>query len=84
MNSRVRFDNNNSFMFYASNISWHIIMKARITITAFDQDKNEAKGEKKQKKRNLTRTWLVQRANSKNISLLRGRSWPPNKLFFTS
>ena len=47
MNSRDRFDNNISFMFKASNISWHIIMKARITITAFDKDKNEAKGKKK-------------------------------------
>ena len=56
MNSRDRVDNNISFMFNASNISWHIIMKARITITAFDEDKNEAKGKRKQKKRNLTRT----------------------------
>ena len=53
MNSRDRVDDN------ASNISWHIIMRARITITAFDQDKNEAKGRRRQKKRkpdsNLTR-----------------------------
>ena len=41
MNSRDRVDYN------ASNISWYIIMKARITITAFDQDENEAKGKKK-------------------------------------
>ena len=50
MNSRDRVDNNiklMSFMFNASNISWHIIMKARITIRAFDQDKNEAKRKKK-------------------------------------
>ena len=38
MNSHDHADNN------ASNISWPIIMKARITITAFDQDENEAKG----------------------------------------
>ena len=45
MNSRDRVDDNNiSFMFNASNISWHIIMKTTITITAFDQDENEAKG----------------------------------------
>ena len=37
MNSCDHADNN------ASNISWHIIMKARITVTAFDKDKNEAK-----------------------------------------
>ena len=43
MNSRDRVDDNISFMFDASNISWHIIMKARIIIIAFDQDKNEAK-----------------------------------------
>ena len=46
-------------MLNASNISWHIIMKARITITAFDQDKNKAKGKRKYKKTepdsNLTR-----------------------------
>ena len=35
MNSRDRVDNN------AFNISWHIIMKARISIIAFDQDENE-------------------------------------------
>ena len=54
--SRDRIDNNISFMFNASNISWHIIMKARITIGAFDQDKNEAKGKRKQRG-----TWLVTR-----------------------
>ena len=46
--SRDRVDNNISFMFNASFISWHIIMKATITATAFDQDKNEAKGKRKQ------------------------------------
>ena len=40
MNSRDRVDMNISFMFNASNISWHIIMKARIKITGFDEDKN--------------------------------------------
>ena len=34
-------------MFNVSKISWHIIMKARITITAFDQGKNKTKGKKK-------------------------------------
>ena len=53
MNSHDRVDDNISFMFNASNISWHIIMKA------FDQDKIEAKWRRKQKKRNPTRTWLV-------------------------
>ena len=46
--SRDRVDNNILFMFNASNINWHIIVKATITITAFDQDKNEAKGKRKQ------------------------------------
>ena len=47
-------------MFNASNIRWHIVMKGRITITAFD--KNEAKEKKKKKTEetepdsNLTRT----------------------------
>ena len=54
MNSRDRIDNIISFMFNASNISWHIIMKARITITAFDKDKKEAKGKKKTR----NGTWL--------------------------
>ena len=54
MNSRDRVDNNISFMFNASNISWHIIMKARITITAFDQDKNESKQKEKDNRRNGT------------------------------
>ena len=69
MNSRDRVDNNISFMFNASNIRWHIVMKGRVTITAFD--KNEAKKtnkKKKEKKRSLTRTWLVQRAKSAIIS----------------
>ena len=59
MNSRDRLDNNISFMFNASNISLHVIMKARITITTFDKGKNEAKGKRKTKKWNLIRTWLV-------------------------
>ena len=62
MNSRDRVDNNISFMFNASNIRWHIAMKGRITITAFD--KNEAKKKQTKKKKteetepdsNLTRT----------------------------
>ena len=61
MNSRDRVDNNISFMFNASNIRWHIVMKGRVTITAFD--KNEAKKKKRKKKTeetepdsNLTRT----------------------------
>ena len=61
MNSRDRVDNNISFMFNASNIRWHIVMKGRVKITAFD--KNEAKKNKKTKKTeetepdsNLTRT----------------------------
>ena len=61
MNSRDRVDKKISFMFSASNITWHIIMKARITITAFDQDKNEVKGKRKQETEpdsNLTRTGL--------------------------
>ena len=47
-------------MFNASNIRWHIVMKGRITITAFD--KNEAKKKTKKKTEetepdsNLTRT----------------------------
>ena len=52
MNSRDRVDNNISFMFNASNIRWHIVMKGRITITAFDKDKNEAKKKKKKNRRN--------------------------------
>ena len=32
-------------MFNASNISWHIIMKARISITAFDKDKTKQEEE---------------------------------------
>ena len=62
MNSRDRVDNIISFMFNASNIRWHIVMKGRVTITAFD--KNEEKKKKKKKKKteetepdsNLTRT----------------------------
>ena len=50
MNSRDRVDNNISFMFNASNIRWHIVMKGRITITAFDKDKNEAKKKKKNRR----------------------------------
>ena len=46
-------------MFNASNIRWHIVMKGRVTITAFD--KNEAKKKKKKTEEtepdsNLTRT----------------------------
>ena len=53
MNSRDRVDNNVSFMFNASNISWHIIMEARITITAFDiKTKTKQKG--KENRRNGT------------------------------
>ena len=48
MNFQNRADKENiSFMFNASNSSWHTIMKARITITVFDQDKNETKGKRK-------------------------------------
>ena len=47
-------------MFNALNIRWHIVMKGRITITAFDKDKNEAKKKKKTEETepdsNLTRT----------------------------
>ena len=46
-------------MFNASNIRWHIVMKGRITITAFDKDKNEAKKKKTEETEpdsNLTRT----------------------------
>ena len=55
MNSHDRVDNNISFMFNASNIRWHIVMKGRITITAFD--KNEAK-KNKQKKNRRNGAWL--------------------------
>ena len=45
-------------MFNASNIRWHIVMKGRVTITAFDE--NEAKKKKKTEETepdsNLTRT----------------------------
>ena len=59
MNSRDRVDNIISFMFNASNIRWHIVMKGRVTITAFDKNeekKKKKKKKKKQKKRSLTRT----------------------------
>ena len=46
MNPRERVDNNISVMFNASNISYHIVMKVKLTITTFDTDKNEAKGKK--------------------------------------
>ena len=46
MNSRDRVGNNISFMFNASKIRCHIIMKAMITFTDFDQKENEAKGKK--------------------------------------
>ena len=68
MNSRDRVDNIISFMFNASNIRWHIVMKGRVTITAFDKNEEKKKKKKKQKKRSLTRTWLVQRAKSAIIS----------------
>ena len=51
MNSRDRVDNIISFMFNASNIRWHIVMKGRVKITAFDKDKNEAKKTNKKKNR---------------------------------
>ena len=56
MNSRDRVDNNISFMFNASNIRWHIVMKGRVTITAFD--KNEAKKTNKKKKNRRNGAWL--------------------------
>ena len=56
MNSRDRVDNNISFMFNALNIRWHIVMKGRITITAFDKNEAKKKKKKKKKKRSLTRT----------------------------
>ena len=52
MNSRDRVDNNISFMFNASNIRWHIVMKGRIKITAFYKYKNEPKKKKKKNRRN--------------------------------
>ena len=66
MNSRKRVDNNISFMFNASSISWHIIMRARIIISAFDQDEDGAKGKRKQQKRNLTRPGLGLELDSYN------------------
>ena len=55
----------------SSNISWHIIMKARITITAFDKDKNEAKGKTKTEETepdsNLTRDLELDSYNEQTL-----------------